>query len=106
VKGPENYKLTTLCGYLNLEIGEAHRAAGDLVSNLALLRHLVNLSGRALPDLIESSAAAEVTHRLSFGKHKGKLLQNVPKPYREWLLSQDIDANLRYSLEQLKRVDP
>ena len=99
-----NHKLGTLATHLNLEVGEAHRAAGDTVTTLNLLRHLVKVSGRTLDQLVQAAKKPKSLITMPFGKHKGSSFLSLPASYVDWLVAQDIDKDLRYSLEQALRV--
>lgn len=95
----ENHKLGTLAAHLKLEVGTAHRAAGDTLTTLGLLRHLVTKSGRTLPQLVEAAKKPQVLHTMSFGKFKGQTISSLPRWYIDWFLEQpDIDKDLRLSL--------
>lgn len=99
IVGSDNHKLGTLAKHLNLEVGTAHRAAGDTQTTLNLLRYLVNLSGRTLPQLVEAARKPKIVHTMSFGRYKGQTLSTLPKHYIEWFLGlEDIDKDLRLSL--------
>ena len=99
-----NHKLDTLKEYLGLDGGgESHRAMADVWTCYQLLQRLVEKSGRSL----EALATVEkiFIHRMLWGKHTGKPLTSIPKQYRDWLLSKDIDPHLRYSLEEVGKLD-
>jgi DNA polymerase III epsilon subunit-like protein len=99
-KGPANHKLGTLREYLGLTGGEAHRALGDVLTVLDMLRKLVPESGRTLRSL--AGVPAHNIYTMPWGEHKGKTLDAIPVPYRTYLLSLSIDADLRQSLMQLR----
>lgn len=99
IVGSENFKLGTLAKHLNLEVGTAHRAAGDTQTTLNLLRHLVSVSGRTLAQLVEAARKPKIIHTMTFGKYKGQTLSALPKAYIEWFLGLgDIDKDLHLSL--------
>jgi DNA polymerase-3 subunit epsilon len=107
VTGAKNRKLDTLKEHLGLEGGgTSHRAMADVMTCHQLLRHLMPLTGRSLRDLC--TVPGFILHHMPWGKHEGKLLKDVPRGYRSWLLNEaaDIDINLRKSLELVALMDP
>jgi DNA polymerase-3 subunit epsilon len=99
-----NHKLETLREFLGISVqGVAHRAMADVLTTREVLRHIIERSGRSLEALC--SIEKMVIHNFPWGKHEGKPLRNAPKGYRDWLLKQDIDPNLRYSLEEVGKLD-
>lgn len=100
LRGAPNNKLQTLADYYNLPRGKAHSALGDCETGLALLRLIVHESGLTLPELIESAKAPRLILVMPFGRHKGKSIHDLPLSYVSWFLEQDIERDLRHSLEQ------
>lgn len=99
-----NHKLETLREFLGIStFGSAHRAMVDVLTTHQLLKEIVARSGRSLEALC--SIDKFFIHRMPWGKHEGKPLMAVPKGYRDWLLKKDIDPNLRYSLEEVGKLD-
>ena len=98
--GPENHKLGTMKDYLKLEGGEAHRALGDVHTVHQMLRLLIPQTGRSLLDLLQ--VPAHTIYTMPWGEHAGKQLSDIPVSYRTWLLSVNIDEDLRRSLMQLR----
>jgi DNA polymerase III epsilon subunit-like protein len=101
-----NKKLDTLKEFLGLPGGGiSHRAAADTLTCLQLLQHITKVSGRSLQTLIEVERI--VLHDMIWGKYEGTPLVQVPRKYREWLLTlAGLDRHLRYSLEQVVLLDP
>jgi DNA polymerase III epsilon subunit-like protein len=96
----ENHKLATLMYELGLTRGTSHRADGDVETTLDLLRRIVAAMGRPLIDLAEESMKPVFVEVLTFGKHKGKRLDQLPRSYIDWLMGTDnLDRDLRYSLD-------
>ena len=103
IKGTTNHKLETLKKELGFPDQKSHSALGDVYTTLDLLRHVQDLAGVDLPTLFERASAPKIVHRITFGKHKGKLVTSLPVDYRNWLLAQEgLESNLRYTLERLK----
>lgn len=105
IKDSLNHKLGTLAQHLGITTGTAHRAAGDVVTTLGLLRVLVDKSGRSLESLTKAAATAKIMHTMPFGKFKGQAFTALPAWYVDWFLKQeDIDKDLKLSLEMALRV--
>jgi exodeoxyribonuclease X len=103
LKGTTNHKLETLKKELSLPDQKSHSALGDVYTTLDLLRHLLPMTGVPLETLFKRAAQPKLIHRMTFGKHKGLLLSQVPPEYRAWLLGQEnLDKDLKYTLEKLK----
>jgi len=95
------YNLQFLRYYLDLEIeGNAHDAEGDVKVLEAvfqrLLSKIVETEGdeeKAILKMIEISATPSLYHKINFGKHKGKTVEevaNTDRGYLDWLLNQKI----------------
>jgi exodeoxyribonuclease X len=79
----------------------AHSALADVHNCRRVLGCLVRLlpAIQTWDDLWRVSEAARVPTVMSFGKHKGELIRDVPRDYKRWLLGQnDIDPYLRQAL--------
>lgn len=99
VKGPANHKLTTLAEFFKLPTQKAHSALGDCYYTLGLLREIVKITGKSALQLEERSNADVVWHRMPFGKHKDRPLHQVPTDYLRWFSQQDIDGDLKKTIE-------
>lgn len=96
-EGEENHKLGTLAVMFGLEIGTAHRAMGDAITCLNLLRYIADFSGvgsfKELCDLGRRPLSLQT--RITFGKHKGTTLEKLPMDYVRWMRNQpDMDQDL------------
>lgn len=101
-------KLDTLKEALGLPGGgQSHRAMADSLTAHQLLRHVLPLSGRTLEDV--ATTAVFMLHEMPWGKHEGTSLFKVPYKYRKWLRSPKVwaslDRHLRYSLEEVAKLD-
>lgn len=97
----ENHQLGTLAVKFKLERGVAHRAMGDVITCLNLLRHLAAVgkvgSFEELLELGKRSLTLEA--KMTFGKHKGTKLKDLDMGYVSWMLRQpDMDPELLAAL--------
>lgn len=82
----------------------AHNALVDAYLTLEFLRKIILQLGLTYPmdfnELWEISERARIPTVLSFGKHKGTPIKQVPGDYKRWLLNQpDCDPYLRQALQ-------
>jgi len=109
----ENHQLGTLAVMFGLERGPAHRAMGDVITCLSLLRHITDVSKvSSFEELVNlGTRTLSLETYINFGKHgpngtdkaeeKGTKLKDLPKSYVNWLLSQkDMDPDLLAALKQ------
>jgi DNA polymerase III epsilon subunit-like protein len=103
VPGCRSYRLDSLRSSLGLgahvEGPVAHRAANDVATASLLLKHLIDsYLAAGYPDDIEELFNNASIQRMPFGKHRVIPLSEVPADYMDWLLSRDIDDELRSAL--------
>lgn len=104
-----DHKLQTLRAELQLsDGGQAHRAMGDVKTSVDLLRRMAQDTGRSLQELFQAGGRRWTPDdKLTFGKHKGMKLANLPASYVVWLLSTDgLDPDLRLCLETRFQTAP
>lgn len=80
----------------------AHSALADVHNCLLVLKHLLGLLGplHNWEQVWLFSEQARVPHIMSFGKHKGMAIADVPQDYKNWLLRQaDLDPYLVKALQ-------
>lgn len=97
----EDHKLQTLRYTFGLDAGTAHRAMGDVITCINLLRLLMDVHKTDLYGLMEmSKRPLSPETKMSFGKHKGVQLKALTRSYVSWLLDPDraIDPDLRDAL--------
>lgn len=105
IKNTTNHKLATLQKELKLSAQMSHTALGDCRTALELLRMVIKLCGRQLPQLIELESVPKMLNVMPFGMYKGKPFNQVPRSYRNWLLDQDnLPKDLQYTLEKLRII--
>lgn len=96
----QNHKLQTLADAFNLERGVAHSADGDVVTGISLLRHIVQVTGRTLPQLVSDSQKYQIVSRMPFGEHKDKLLADLPASYLHFLNRlQELEPGLKQGVQ-------
>lgn len=100
----ENHKLGTLAIMFGLETGTAHRAMGDCVTLLNLVRYMATASGAQSLDQLLALGSREYSQddKLNFGsKHKNDKIRDVPRSYINWMFANvtDLDPDLRAALE-------
>lgn len=96
----ESHKLQTLRYTFNLNAGNAHRAMGDVVTCVSLLRLVREERGLDLQGILDLvRKPLSLNTKMTFGKHKGTPLKDLPRSYVSWLLDKtDIDPDLREAL--------
>ena len=98
----DNHKLTTLKYYLGLEgcHDRAHSADEDVNVLMQLVKRMCADAECGLAELMRIQNIPRTIKKMSFGKHRGKLLSELPKDYVTWLLTKadNIDNDLRASL--------
>ncbi len=101
----ENHKQGTLAAMLGIVVAreKAHSADGDLDVLAQLLQCLCRDAGCGLEGLLEVQTRKRKILTMPFGKHKSKLLSDLPKDYIHWMLhkAENLDGDLRASLMAL-----
>ncbi|WP_339352536.1 3'-5' exonuclease [Acinetobacter beijerinckii] len=79
----------------------AHRADADIILTANILMHIIHqLNIKNVEQLYIASEQARIPKSITFGKHKGTSIQDLPADYIQWLLRQDdLDPYLRKALE-------
>ena len=83
------------------KLKNAHSALAD-VENCAFILDKIcsELKVNSIDDLYNISENARIPSLMTFGKHKGTAIADIPKDYKEWLLKQiDLDPYLKKVLE-------
>jgi len=79
----------------------AHSALADVRICAVILESVskaLNIS--TIDDLYMASEAARIPSHMTFGKHKGVSIADIPRDYKTWLLNQDnVDVYLKKALE-------
>ena len=62
---------------------------------------IANLGIQTVEELYVASEDARIPKMITFGKHKGTAIKDLPSDYANWLLKQDeLDPYLRTALEK------
>ncbi|MFW1952915.1 putative quorum-sensing-regulated virulence factor [Acinetobacter beijerinckii] len=79
----------------------AHRADADIILTANILMHIIHqLNIENIEQLYIASEQARIPKSITFGKHKGTSIQDLPADYIQWLLRQDdLDPYFRKALE-------
>ena len=87
--------------YAREQVKNAHSALADVKMTAQILTKIVDKLGllRSVKELYAASELARIPTHMSFGKHKGLPLKELPSDYVTWLLRQDdVDPYLRKAL--------
>lgn len=105
IQGAPNYKLATLQSYLGLPNFESHRALGDVFTTLNLLRLILHRYNLDINKVIKRQEMPRMLMYMPYGKHQGRLMTEVPRDYRAWLLGAgNLDQDLLYTLKKLEHI--
>lgn len=103
-----NHQLGTLyymfAGGTNLtrtELRNAHNAKADIMFTAFIAQEITKHLGiKDMQSFYLFSEQARIPQKLTFGKHNGTAIKDVPADYKAWLLKQDsLDPYLRKALE-------
>jgi len=83
------------------KLKNAHSALADVENCAFILKKIIMKLGVSnLDELWSLSEKARIPSHMTFGKHKGVAITDIPKDYKAWLLNQDnVDSYLRKALE-------
>lgn len=95
--------LEQLRRHFNIEEEGAHRAMSDVIVNMRVFRHLCR-DYRTVNDVFDVLSRPILMKIMPLGKHKGRLLKEIPLDYLMWAANKDFDQDLLYSLRtEIKR---
>jgi len=95
-ESPSN-SLQTLRQHFNIQEEGAHRAMSDCVVNIQVFKKL-SQNFKTMQQLTDALARPIQMKHMPLGKHKGRLLKEVPLEYLSWAARQDFDEDLLFSL--------
>jgi exodeoxyribonuclease X len=81
----ENHRLSTLASMFAVEIEPTHRALADVGACFELLRAIAKKEDKSLDELLALSSQTSPESLMPFGKHKGKMIKDLPSDYVTWL---------------------
>lgn len=86
-------------------IRNAHSAKVDICLTATILKKICEkLAIRDMASLFQMSEIARIPKTITFGKHKGTQINEIPKDYVQWLLRQpDLDPYLEKALLKVTR---
>jgi len=95
--------LQQLRKHFNVEQEDAHRAMGDVIVNIEVFRHLAERF-RTTEQLFKALSRPIAMKIMPLGKHKGRLIKDIPLDYLLWAANKDFDQDLLYTLRsEIKR---
>jgi DNA polymerase III epsilon subunit-like protein len=100
------YNLQYLRYFLNLNVeAVAHDASGDVVVLEALFQRIhakmiEKLGTDAVDKMIAVSSKPSLIKPMSFGKHQGIKMEDIPIDYLNWLSTTDLDEDLEYTVNR------
>jgi exodeoxyribonuclease X len=96
------YMLSADVEWTRAKLRDAHSALADVYFCATLLDAIIEKAGpfASMEALWEFSEACRVPSVITFGKHKGTAIADLPRDYVLWMLRQDdVDPYLRKALE-------
>lgn len=95
--------LEQLRKHFNIEPEGAHRAMSDVIVNMGVFRHLCR-DYRSVEEIFNMLARPILMKTMPLGKHKGRLLREIPLDYLQWAANKEFDQDLIFSIRsELKR---
>lgn len=95
--------LKQLGKHFNIQEEGAHRAMSDVVVNVEVFKYLLK-QFKNLKHLYEALEKPVMMKTMPLGKHKGRLIKDLPLDYLMWAASKDFDQDLLFSLRsEIKR---
>lgn len=95
-ESPSN-SLEVLRQHFNIQEEGAHRAMNDVVVNIQVFKKL-STSFSTLAELEQALKRPIAMKFMPLGKHKGRLMKELPLDYLLWAARQDFDQDLLFSL--------
>ena len=83
----ENHKLQTLASMFAVDVEPTHRAMADVGACFELLRTIAKKEDKSIDELFVVASYTSPESLMPFGKHKGKMIKDLPSDYVAWLTS-------------------
>lgn len=96
-ESPTN-SLEMLRRHFNIQAEGAHRARADVAVNIQVFRYLTK-KFTTTEQILACLSRPIHMKTMPLGKHKGRLLKDVPLNYLSWAVRQEFDKDLLYSLQ-------
>lgn len=95
--------LEQLRRHFNIEYEGTHRAMGDVLVNIGVFRNLCR-AYKSVDHVFEALSRPVLMRTMPLGKHKGRLLKEIPLEYLLWAARQEFDQDLLFTLRsEIKR---
>ncbi len=91
--------LEALRQHFNIEDKGAHRAYNDVLVNIEVFKHLIK-KYKTTKQLLEISSKPVSLKMMPLGKHKGRLISEIPPSYLKWASHQNFDEDLLFTVRR------
>ena len=81
----ENHRLSTLASMFAVDVEPTHRALADVGACFELLRTIAKKEDKSIDELLVIASYTSPESLMPFGKHKGKMIKDLPSDYVAWL---------------------
>ena len=81
----ENHRLQTLANMFAVEVEPTHRALADAGACFELLRAIAAKNDKSIDELLVIASQTSPESLMPFGKHKGRMIKDLPSDYVAWL---------------------
>ena len=81
----ENHRLSTLASMFAVDVEPTHRAMADVGACFELLRTIAKKEDKSIDELLVIASYTSPESLMPFGKHKGKMIKDLPSDYVAWL---------------------
>lgn len=95
-ESPTN-SLEQLRQHFNIQFEGAHRAMSDVIVNREVFKFLARRY-KTTEQIFDVLSRPIFLKAMPLGKHKGRLLKEIPLQYLQWAANKDFDEDLLYSL--------
>ena len=95
-ESPSN-SLQQLRQHFNIQFEGPHRAMSDVIVNKEVFKHLAKRF-RSTEQIFEVLTRPIFLKSMPLGKHKGRLMKEIPLQYLQWAANKDFDQDLLFSI--------
>lgn len=95
--GSPSNSLEQLRKHFNIAEEGAHRAMSDVIVNVQVFKHLAT-NFKTTQDIEKVLSKPIAMKAMPLGKHKGRLMKEIPLDYLLWAARQEFDQDLLFSL--------